>query len=366
MITFLFFFTILFWIFINHRNPKSVNKYISLCAILYFIIIGFRSEVIYGDTFGYVYYFKQLKYFSLSEILELWEKDRFFWIVSYYLSCLLDGNYIIWLSLIAFIVIYPITKLIRRYSVEPMFSFVLFVYLGLMFFFMAGLRQTVSISFILMGVLVLLDDNCSTKKKYILYSVYVLIAYLFHGSSFVAIFALLFVNKPLDRKALLMYFGVVLLCFLAGRYMMSNVISYMGQYDERYLGYGENMHGATITYFLQQFVLVGPSLYFLRKRYNDKEISLLFHFSIIGLICVSLSPIVAEMFRLSYFFSWANLLLFPYAIQEMRKYDKTYPLIFLMFFIILVVFIFGINDYYFFFEDVAHIERQFDISQYQI
>ena len=364
MITFVFFFSILLWVFVNPQNRKSRNTYLFVVALMYFLIMGLRNEVIYGDTYSYVHYFKLIHQLSLSEVIELWDKDLFFWIITYFISRFTVGNYTMWLSLISVLLIYPLAKLIQKYSVQPMCSFVLFVYLGLMFFCMAGLRQTVSISFILIGALALLDNTRTTKSKAIYYSVCVLIAYLFHGSSFVAILALLFINRPLNKSSIVIYFVVLAACFISGRYLMTNVIGYIGQFDERYLGYGENMHGATLTYFIQQLILIAPSLIFLRRRYYDQPIALLLHFSIIGLICVSLSPIIAEMFRLSYFFSWANMLLFSYTVQEMGRYNKYLPLVFMVIFVFLIVFVFKLDDYYFFFENTSHISNHFDTSEY--
>ena len=364
MIAFVFFFSILLWVFIKPHNLKSRNRYIFWVSLMYFLIIGLRNEVIYGDTYGYVHYFKLIHQLSLSEVLDLWNKDRFFWIITYYISRLTGGNYTIWLSLISLLIIYPLTKLIQKYSVQPMYSFVLFVYLGLMLFCMAGLRQTVSIAFILIGALALLDNTRTTQSKIIYYSVCVFLAYLFHGSSFVAILAILFINRPLNQSTILIYLVVLAVCFMSGRYLMSNVIGYMGQFDERYLGYGESMHGATLAYFIQQLILIAPSVIFLRRRFYEQPIALLLHFSIIGLICVSLSPIIAEMFRLSYFFSWSNILLFTYAIVEIRKYNKYLPFVFFTIFILLIVFVFKLNDYYFFFDNASHLSTRIDTSQY--
>lgn len=364
MITFVFFFSILSWLFVNPQNSKSKNNYIFLISLMYFLIMGLRNEVIYGDTHGYVHYFKLIHKLSITEVIALWDKDPYFWIITYYISRITNGNYTIWLSIISFLLILPLAKLIKKYSVEPLYSFVLFVYLGLLSFCMAGLRQTVSISFILIGAITLLDNSRTTKSKIIYYSICVFIATLFHGASFVALLALPFINRPFNRSAILIYILIIVICFISGRYLMSNLVGYLGQFDERYLGYGESMHGATFGYFIQQFILIAPSVLFLKHRFYEQPIALLLHLSFIGLICVSLSPIIAEMFRLSYFFTWANILLVPYTIQEMRKVNILMPLMFMIILILLIVFVFKVDDYYFFFENTSHLSTHFDISQY--
>ena len=284
MLTLVFFIAILYWIVLKPQGKNLVNRYITICSFLFFAIIAFRSEAIYGDTYGYVYQFRHLSKMSLTHVLEIFDKDRFFWVISYYISVIFNGNYTLWLAIIALVIILPLVKLIRTYSLEPMYSFVILVYLGLVFFFMAGLRQTVAIAFVLIGALALLDNNRSTKNRIILYSLCVLIAYLFHGSSFIAISALLFINRPLNRSAIFFYCLVLLCCLASGRYLMSNVIGYMGQFDTRYLGYAEDMSGATYTYFFQQLVLILPSLIFLKKYRYKQPIAMLFHFSIIGCV----------------------------------------------------------------------------------
>lgn len=364
MIKLTFLIIVLYWFFFRPKGEKGISLYITICASLIFMTMGLRSEAIFGDTFGYVYNYKHICELSVKDVLLLWEKDRFFWLVSYCISFITKGNYTIWLLLISLLLIIPLAKLIRKYSIQPMYSFLLLIYLGLLFFFMAGLRQTIALSFIIIGGLVLLDQNRTKRNKIVLYTICTILAWLFHGTAWVAILALLFINRPINRKSLFIYLCVLVICFMSGQVLMSNTITYIGQYDERYLGYGEDMNGATITYFLQQLVLVGPSLFFLKNRYADPTISFFLHLSVIGLILVSLSPVVAEMFRLSYYFSWANIILFTYTIRELRRINNYLPILFFALFIFFILFVVKLNEYYFFFEDVSHITTQFDTSEY--
>lgn len=365
MIKFTFLFIILWWLIVKPRTRKEINTYIVICGILFTAMIGLRNEAIFGDTFAYVYYFEQLESSSLQDTLAIWEKDQVFWIMSYILYPVLMGKYTLWLLLFALAVMFPFLKLVRKYSVDPMYSWILFVFLGFMFFFMAGVRQTLGIALTTTGFVVLLDNNIGLNKRRIWFIALVVIASLFHGSAIICLLGLLFVNRPINQWSIILYFAILIICFIYGSQIMPLLTSFVGQYDERYLGYGEDLEGSTITYFLQQLIILLPSVYVLRKRLKEPLISTLFHFAIIGLIFVSLSIVIAEMFRVSFYFSWANLVLFPMAINKMRKNNPYIPVMYLAFFILYLVFInkSGWQDYYFFFEDTSFILNTYDMSE---
>ena len=86
MIKFTFFFIIFYWLQLKQRDARAVNRYITICSILFIMMMGLRNEAIYGDTYNYVRHFKELDQYTLNYIFIRFEKDSFFWVVSFYLS----------------------------------------------------------------------------------------------------------------------------------------------------------------------------------------------------------------------------------------------------------------------------------------
>lgn len=360
MIKFTFIFIILYWLLAQPKGEKAVNRYITFCAILFIAMMGLRNEAIFGDTYLYVDFFKDLNHKTLSSVINDNDRDYSFWVVSYFLNKILSGNYTLWLLLIAVLFMLPVLVLIRRYPVEPMYSWILFIYLGFMYFTMAGLRQTVAMSFTMTGFLILLDNNREKKARTIRFILLISLASLFHSSALICLVGVLFLKRPFRWSTLTFYFLALLFGLFLGRGILQDVTLFLGKYDERYMLYGNNMIGSTYTYLLQQLIVVIPSMIVLKQKFHDPFIMPFFHFSIIGLLFVSLSPFIAEMFRLSYYFSWANLVIFPMAINSLRKKAPFAISFYLLFFIVYLIFINGTawEDYYFWFEDTRHLIQQ--------
>lgn len=361
MIKFTFIFVILYWLMVRPKGEKAVNTYIFICAALFFIMIGFRNEAIYGDTPGYVFQFKQLDDISFSRMIDGINRDTLFWIIAWGIAQIIGDNYTIWLVLQALAIMVPVTSLIKRYSVEPMYSWIVLFFIGFIFFFMMGLRQTIAISLVLFGFLILFDEKRTKRNKVWRFVLLVVMASFFHSSALICLMSLLFLHRKLEGTTILLYMVSLIVMLLFGRTFLPTITSFVGQYDSRYTGYGDNLYGSTATYFLQQLVLVVPSLFILRHKLKDPFIVFLFNLAILGLLIVSLSPLIAEMFRLSFYFSWANLIIFPLAIREKRKQAEILPLFYMLFFIIYLVFInkTAWAEYYFWFEDTSNLMQTY-------
>lgn len=361
MIKFTFIFIILYGLVIRPKGEKPINTYVFICAALFFIMFSFRNEAIYGDTAGYVFQFKQLDDISFSRMIEGINSDTFYWTVAWGIAQIIKDNYTIWLAIHAIAIIVPVTLLIKKYSVDPMYSWIVLFFIGFVFFFMMGMRQTVALSLVLFGYLILFDEKRTERNKKLRFVLLVVIASFFHSSAWVCLMSLLFLHRRINGVTIVFYIVSLIFVLLFGKFFLVGITSFIGQYDSRYIGYGVNLLGSSATYFLQQLILVVPSLYILRNKLNEPFIALLFHFAILGLLIVSLSPVIAEMFRLSFYFSWANLILFPLAIQEMRKQASILPILYMLFFIVYLVLINKSvwTDYYFWFEDTSKLMQTY-------
>ncbi len=357
MIAILFFFIILYWTSLRCKDKKSIERYNYVVAGLFILLIGFRNEVIYGDTYRYIRVFRDIEFLSVQDIVEYWPKDTFFYITTHYLHPILFHNYTLWLLLIAMVYMLPLMFLVKKFSINPMLSWVCFVFLGLMMFIMAGLRQTVAMGIVMTGFIFLL------RGKSIYFFLSIVLAYFFHGTAvvFVVVYPLLKIQLRFSRQTILFYVLVLLFFIFYGTSILITVSDVVLQGEERYLGYIETLRGSTYTYMLQQAILIIPSLYYARRYLNNSTFLVFVHISLIGLLIVSLSPVIAEMFRLSMYFSWANMIIFPLAMMEASKTDRAIQKVFIFLFIIYLFFINKtvMSKYYFFFENLSGITANF-------
>lgn len=352
MFLILFAFITLYWYWIPKKDEESIRKYVAITAFAFFLLAGLRHMTIYNDTLGYVLNFKDIETMSMQKIIWRWPKDTFFYIVAYYLHPVLNHSYTLWLLLISAIYMYPVYLLVKKYSKNPMYSWWCFAFIGLMMFTMAGIRQTIAMGIVLYGFVFLLNG------RNLYFFICIVLAYFFHASAliFLLVFPLVKLELKFTPSTIFFYLIAIVAVLYSGRTILKDVTEFIAQSDERFIGYAKAMHGSNYTYALQQLLLTVPSIYYLRGRLHEKNIALFAHIALIALIAVLMSPIIAEMFRVSMYFSWSIMILFPMAMQEAQKNGESIlPRLYLILFIIYLVFINKtlMSDYYFWFEDVS-------------
>ena len=358
MIKLTFIIILLYWLQINRNSEKAVSKYNYVIAGLFFLMMGLRNEAIFGDTYGYVQNFWNLQDMTIQQIIWRWPKDSFFYIFAHYLHPIVFHNYTVWLLVIAALYMYPMYIIVKRYSVNPMFSWVCFIFIGLMTFNMAGLRQTMAFGLVMTAFLMLMDG----KKKY--FFGLIAAAYLFHGTSLICLLYYPLSKLQFNKTMIKLYVVGLAVLMVMGVTVLQALTAFLGESDERFIGYGENMLGSNYTYMIQQALLVLPSLYILRHRFTEPMVALFANFSMMSFLFISMSPVIAEMFRVSMYFSWANMLLFPMAMAEVSKRNNTLPSLYIAFFVLYLIFVnkTAWQEYYFWFEDTSHIIRNFYIE----
>ena len=99
-------------------------------------------------------------------------------------------NYHVYFFLPAFLSSFAVVKLLKRYSVSPAYSMLIFFSIGTYVMYMAALKQCFAMFFLLLSI------PYAEERKYVRFYVLVVVAILFHTHAFMfAILPLLF-NKP--------------------------------------------------------------------------------------------------------------------------------------------------------------------------
>lgn len=355
MIKFTFIIILFYWFLINRKDEKARARYNIIIAVLFFLMMGLRNEAIYGDTYGYVKNFWDLQNMSVEDIIFRWPKDTFFYIFTHFLHPLVFHDYTLWLLFIAALYMYPMYLIVKRYSDSFMYSWVCFFFFGLMFFAMAGIRQTMAFGLVMAAFIMLLDG----KKRY--FFALIVAAFFFHGTSLICLIYYPLSKMKFGSKMLIWYFVAFVVLMTMGAPILQHTIELIGDNDPRYIAYGNNLHGSNYTYMLQQALIIIPSLYILRNRYHEPLVAVFSHMSIVAFLFVSMSPVIAEMFRLSMYFSWADIILFSMAMVEGAKKGSNLSYLYVFLFVVYCVFISksACREYYFWFEDTSHIIRNF-------
>ena len=292
-------------------KSKYKKIFVITASSLLFLLSACRHINFGSDTVAYVKRYISLVDTSLSQV---WinfitgaEKDPFFYFISKLIS-LLGFNYQVWLAIIAAIFCFSVSKFIYDYSDDPYISFISLISLGYLYFSLSGLRQTIALS------IILLSYKYLKENKLMPFIALVLFGSLFHKSAMVFLIAYPLGNMKIGWKQVT---GIVVAPMLAYFFkpQVLGVLYYVnrgGNYS--YLieqGTTLNLMGFIIQLFIYLFCI------FYKKRVLKSDVKnlKLYNLLFLGLIFQSFTIVVAEMFRVSMYFSIFSIALIPKAIN---------------------------------------------------
>ncbi len=306
----------------------------------------------YQDTLGYVQHYDDVRMLPWRQIADYFNKDVIFWYISKVIGLVAEGNYTIWLLIISFIYVFAFYNLMKKESMLPAVSALIMIVIGLYYFAFTGLRQTLALAAIAQSTYHLL--NRETKKALIM----VLIASVFHSTSLVFLVSFPLTRIKLNKKILAIYLIAGLSIYSLGT-RFSAILNSITITD-RFAYYADSDSTLSFTGFFIKLLLLISSYYFLGKARNEYKNTLLIHLAIIGLITQSLSAYIAEMFRISLYFSISYVILFANSLVQYRKRTGRIELPMLLVISFLAYILVANNsiinkDYFFFFDNPVGI-----------
>lgn len=343
MLKLFFLFVTLGALFCRDRAKSWYHKFL---IIFLFLTIALRHKVCFIDTYGYVLEFSSLTSIPFSAIKDIWLKDVTFWYFSKFISTVSSTNYTIWFAVLSILYIVPLYYLLKKYSNNFMISLVLFCCLGFALFSMTGLRQTLAMS-CTMGAL-----YCLLNAKSKSFVALVMLGTLFHKTAIVFLILYPIVKLTYSKKYLCIYLiiGALVYC-LSLKYLPILLTSNI---DSRFEAYVQSENSLNYSGLIRQVLLLLLSLFLLRKNGKISQNRIFLLMSLIGIFFQSMIGILPEMFRVSLYFSIANIFLLANALENIPKFSFIkYSVIILL----IIYFITSSNagflmDYYFFFQDV--------------
>ena len=327
---------------------KNKDSYLTWCILALFVTIALRHEVCFIDTVRYVDKYRDIYTSSIHSILNNYEKDPGFFVFSKVVSLIFGPNYTIWLAIQALMYIIPLYLLIRKYSNNYTISLVTFCALGFGLFSMTGLRQTDSMGLTMLALYFLLDH----KKG--LFFLFCTCAVLFHKTALIFYICFFFDFLPLNKRTVFIYLGLGIAIVLLTRSILSQLSVFVS--DERFAWYLENQRGVSIAGLVQQLMLLTASILLIGNRSYDRVNKILILMSIAGITLQGMSFAVAEMFRMSMYFSIANVLLFANSLEMYSQRVQSRTVLRLAVIVVSLYFMTSNNngflrDYYFFFQN---------------
>ena len=294
------------------------KKIFSIIIFLFLFVICSLKSINYGDIPGYIYHYEQ---YSLNSYRELWNlyihgmlKDFVFYVIAKLLNNI-GVSVFTWINMIAIVFTGAVAFRIYKDSKNPLLSVVIIIVFYLRFS-MTALRQAVALGFTLYSLTFI------QERKMFKFIICVLIAAVFHSSSIVFLPAYWVSMIKIGKKQLIIL-GIGFIISLFMPELLRNIISRI-TWDKRLAGYSESMNALSWAgYIIQTSILV--FCYFFRNKMNKengKEIEIVdmyLNIMMVGAIFQGFATTIAEVFRLSYFYSIINCIVLPNIIELNSK-----------------------------------------------
>lgn len=302
----------------NLPLKKGGWLFILLTFIVMVLFAGLRDEFVGTDTFNYVYKFRSLA----NEIATVEENNKGFLEEPGYeliqkIALFISTDYWSLLCVIASVFSAFVLIAINKYSNNRLLSLFLFITLGYYTYCFNGARQAIALSIYMMSFEYILNG------KFLKYSIWILIAFLFHRSVIIAL-PLFFIFRMRFSTASIILISIsgLLISQLLPLFLEAAI-----EIDEKYIVYAENdaRGGYLLTAF---YVLLSIFFIYLRrhipknglKKY-DTYLQMLICGSVIYLV-VSLSDSYVELTRFAAYFQTASIFLFAETYNRNRHILK--------------------------------------------
>lgn len=328
MVYILFFALLIIGALLANRRALS-RSYLFVIMLFLFVIIGFRDTTVGADTLGYTEDFMRIARMSFSE---MWRyafttKEPLYIIISW-LPSLFSTHYTAFLLTWA---LFPVVSLYKVFNEQledgkdVMIAFLVFFLLGLFAFYVAGIRQTAALSMVFIGAKYLKNLSWNGwrrllfNKSILFFLLTIVLAYMIHNSSILFVIAVPCLFFKIRWWYLLLVFGL----FFLGNYVHIDQVVFLSKFffADRFANYGtvyessQNMSALIMQVILFLFCFAVKGKLVERDSQNNFYFNVMF----LGLVFQSLSGMMAEMSRISFYFCMFAMLLVPRAFKEYPK-----------------------------------------------
>lgn len=207
---------------ISFTNFKKFNK-ITFILLLFFniAIVGLRSEYVGADSLQYYLAFNELNEMSFTQAL-MTRYAQGYILLTRFVGYFARSPYVFFFITALFTISIYFFYL-KRFSKNVFFAIIVFFCLNWTLF-IAAMRQSYALSFILLGLPFLLN------RKKVIFSLFVLIAMQFHSSAFVALCLLPLSSLTINKKTICIFLTSAIFIFSSMTFFWQFVSKYGGVY----------------------------------------------------------------------------------------------------------------------------------------
>lgn len=290
------------------------RKYNVLFAFVLFTVAALRHQSTGIDTGQYFAWYRRILnnpmplnyYFDVVvEGLKMGTyRDGQMWELIMKCASYVIPNAQLWMAFAAGFFIFAAYKLIKRYSYDPIISWVYIYCIFIFSFILQGLRQSFAMA------IILLSFKYVDEEKLGKFLLLMALAFLFHQSSIVFIIVYPMAKIKVSRLYYIPILGALILAYIMPGSIVSVFQSVIS--DTRFGAY--YVFGGSSTLSIMGWVLlmlIFSFCFVYRKRAirNFKSSGIMLTVTMIGLVFQAFVAVLPEMFRISYYFNMFNMIL---------------------------------------------------------
>lgn len=300
------------------------NRKVCIWVVAYlFLISAMKSIAANGDLTMYSRTFERMASFSYQELMDLWYEDRLkdgvFYVVAKAFCDLGFSDYV-WMGFISLTFAVGVGWFIYRNSAKPLLSLMLLITLEYFRFTLSGLRQTMALA-----IIIGLSYEFMLSRKPIKFVLSVLLASLFHSSAILFLPAYIVCTWKLGWKQLALLGGLSVTYFLfpnAVRHFLAEIAwsSSVARYAQSQVAL--TWSGVIIQLCILAFCLLFRNETFLDEHQKWRKIDAFINCMIVGLCLQILATMIAEAFRLAYYYNICCIAVVSNEVVENKRQEN--------------------------------------------
>lgn len=297
------------------KNKRNRMLYVSIISCIYFLLLLLRHDYVGTDTQNYRMIYDNFHIFVNSSVfsdISLTSEVGFFYLVHFLNQLQCPFEVLKLLSALFYMIV--VSYVIYKYSQKVWFSYILFLLLGY-FIFNTTMRQCFALSFFILAV------DFAIRRKFLLYSLMIIFAILFHATAIILIPVWWIVQLRITYKSIAFYSLVAI-----AMYFFSNTIFSIGSEitGKEYVSSGAG-GGLLLIFYL---LIVGISFLYYKKMDENNQVYIFFM-----LLSISLMPLAMKnpaIFRINKYFVFYIIILIPNLCLVMERSIRTLFIISIM------------------------------------
>lgn len=286
--------------------------YVGLMAVIHIFVCGFRYEFLVGDLIRYNTTFRHyltLSYFD-EEVIDEWRNTGFSWLMKF-VGNISNGNYQVFLFVLALITGVITAVVIYKYSPKPWISYLVWNCMAfyVTYDFMA-IKQGTAMAIIMLSLI------CIFEKKPIGFLCLTLLAGFIHMPALIFLPAYFIANRKVNINLIAIYIVGALLIFSLRTQIVDMASEVYYEEDSFVLNEG-GIGGRTLVIIL--ILVVGLLL----KGFREKQFNQLFNIIVVAAILQMFSAFDNVFTRLTDYYLQFVILFIPLIFYDSTKSDNT-------------------------------------------